>query len=620
VAGAARLASWPVFNLRGDITDDEALADMFRHQAQTVAVQNHSWGNSGEQLGSPSLLEQAALDDVLANGRGGRGVVIVRSGGNSRELGGNVNYDSYPSDPRVIAVAAIREDGRAASYSNPGACLLLGAPSGDQQDDFSQGRTIFTTDRVGSSAGYNQISFADDRADYAFGAFGFSGTSAAAPMISGVAALMLSVNTNLTVRDVQQVLIHAARQPGAADPTRQTNGAGHVASHNAGFGVPDAWQAVDLARRWSNRPPVTERRRTWAGDVFIPDDGLRVVATVDGVEFSHRCQPALGRHPEATTADLPLASVGRALTPPAADLRGRAALIERGGNFFYEKINHVAAAGAALAVIFNNVNAAEVFVPGGTDWTDIPAVMIGEDDGRALLAAVEAGSTVSLRLNVEDARLTFDVPDTLVLEHVGLRVRTTHQRRGDLRITLVSPAGTRSVLQALGSDFEAGPDDWTFWSTQHFYEGSAGLWTAQFVDEDSGPTGSVTELELILRGVAITDADRDGLDDAWERRWFGGLAQGPRDDPDGDGSWNAREQALGTDPTRADRPFAVELARHDATRWRLTWPARDGDTNQVRGGSSVIGPGLLETVTGRFPETEAIVPADGAQGFFQVSR
>jgi subtilisin-like proprotein convertase family protein len=34
--------------------------------------------------------------------------------------------------------------------------------------------------------------------------------------------------------------------------------------------------------------------------------------------------------------------------------------------------------------------------------------------------------------------------NTLVCEHVGLRVATTHTRRGDLRITLVSPAGTRS--------------------------------------------------------------------------------------------------------------------------------------------------------------------------------
>ncbi|HMO66138.1 MAG TPA: proprotein convertase P-domain-containing protein, partial [Verrucomicrobiota bacterium] len=170
------------------------------------------------------------------------------------------------------------------------------------------------------------------------------------------------------------------------------------------------------------------------------------------------------------------------------------------------------------------------------------------------------------------------------------------------------------------SDSSRGPVDWTYWSTQHFYESSAGTWTVQFADEDQGFTGTVLEVQLLLRGVAITDTDRDGLDDDWERRWFGHLGFGPRDDPDADGSWNAREQVLGTDPNRADRPFAVELARHDATRWRLTWPAREGVTDEVLAGGHLGRLSTLEEAPGRFPETELIVPAAAAQGFFQIRR
>ena len=40
----------------------------------------------------------------------------------------------------------------------------------------------------------------------------FNGTSASAPMVSGVIALMLEANPNLTYRDVQEILVRSARQ------------------------------------------------------------------------------------------------------------------------------------------------------------------------------------------------------------------------------------------------------------------------------------------------------------------------------------------------------------------------------------------------------------------------
>ena len=44
------------------------------------------------------------------------------------------------------------------------------------------------------------------------------------------------------------------------------------------------------------------------------------------------------------------------------------------------------------------------------------------------------------------------------------------------------------------------------------------------------------------------DSDNDGLPDWWELRFFGNLAQGANDDPDGDGFTNAVEYAHGTRP------------------------------------------------------------------------
>lgn len=619
LAPAAKLASWAVFDDLGDIVGDEDLADMFEHDLQSVQVQNHSWGNADATLSLPSLLEQDAISNAVTHGRGGRGVMIVRSGGNGRENGNNVNDDAYPNDPRVIAVAAVRKDGRVASYSNPGACLLVGAPSGDDSDTFNPTLNIYTTDRVGRR-GYNSATFTNDLANYAFLAFGFSGTSASAPQISGIVALILAANPELTLRDVQQILIQSARHFDLDDPALHRNGAGYRVSDNQGFGIPDAGQAVTLARQWPTRPTLQSISVAKSETLTVPDDGLRVWVTTNGVEFSLHCQPSLGVHPDEGTRTLPLVFVGRATNEIAQDLHGKAALIERGTNFFRDKLAFAAQAGAEFAVIFNHLDGNQVFIPGGTDFATIPAAMIEENAGRALVAALGRGELVQAQLRLDAVPQTFVVTNALACEHVGLRVKASHARRGDLRITLVSPSGTRSVLQRLNRDSEAGPDDWTYWSVQHFYEPAEGTWTAYFSDEDVNNTGEILSAELLVRGVPQVDTDRDGLDDAWERKWFGGLAARPTDDPDGDGSSNAREQVLGTDPTRVETPFRLEVARYSPELLRLSWPATGGhDYRVLRSGDVTVPLRDTTTVPGRFPEAEWIVPlSSGASGFFQV--
>lgn len=619
VAPAAGLASWVIFDRFGDIASDERLMDMFEHRIQEVSVQNHSWGNADTALYAPSALEAAAIANALERGRGGRGVVMVRSGGNGRAWGMDVNDDGYPNDPRVIAVAAVRRDGRVASYSSPGACLLVGALSGDDDPDLPS-ENLFTTDRVGAR-GYNQRAYADDRANYAFDDTGFYGTSGSAPQVAGLAALILSARPELGYRDVQQILLHSARHWDLADPSVQTNGAGYRVSHNQGFGVPDATEAVRLALAWEALPPVTRIAERMSGVLPVPGDGPSVwVREGSAGERRVAAQYALGPHPDAPTDRLPLVFVGRALGPIAGDLAGRAALIERGENFFRDKIDHAARAGAAFAVIYNNVDGDALIIPGGTEFSPIPAAFVSENEGRALVARLEAGEAVEAQLRLESVERTLVVTNSLICEHVGLRVRARHGRRGDLRITLRSPVGTRSVLQRLNYDEEPGPQNWTYWSTQHFHEPSAGPWVAAFSDQAEGITGEILEIELIIRGVPITDTDGDGLDDGWEMRWFGNLDAGPAGDPDRDGSSNAREQALGTDPTREDRAFRMAVAPYDEQSLRLSWPATPHEEYGVLVGE---GAGALATevgrVSGAFPEGDWIVPVGREENrFFRI--
>jgi subtilisin-like proprotein convertase family protein len=620
VAPHAQLASWRIFGTNSIFADDEHLMDMYQYQSNNVAVQNHSWGHNGVAQMMPGVLEQVGISNAITSGRNGTGVIMVRSCGNDRGLGANADDDGSVSDPRVIGVAAVRIDGRVASFSEPGACVLVAAPSGDQGFN-----GLFTTDISGTS-GVNQLNYFppfQDLNDYVYYSIGFAGTSASAPFISGISALLLSANPNLTYRDVQQILILSSRHIDFADPDVTTNRAGFAVSHNLGFGVPDAGVAVRLARQWINRPAMTTVTVTNSTPVPIPDDGLKVFAT--GLAPISTL-PSTGVHADVSTADLPLVYVGLATNPIALNLTNKGALIERGTNDFSQKIDFAAKAGAAFAIVRNFATNTSSGAPGGdqlvpmtADFASIPAVFVGYNDGVALenLFATNSGATARIALNSASAGLT--VTNTLLCEQVGLRVMTDHPLRGDLRITLVSPAGTRSVLQRYNADTNAGPTDWTYWSTHHFYECSAGTWVAYVSDEFGGAVGTLQSVSLIINGVPITDTDHDGLDDNWELAHFGTLSYGPKDDPDNDGYTNMREQIMGTDPMKAE-PMVVNLSRWTGTLARVSWPSTAGTNYNVLAGADLNSLTNVTTIYGTFPESELFASSTNAMQFFEVRR
>jgi subtilisin family serine protease len=158
----------------------------------------------------------AALADAVTLGRGGKGTVFLWAGGNGNYNGDDSNYDGWAASPYAIAVSAIGDDGEAAPYSEPGANILVCAPS----NGGTQGVT--TTDITGST-GYN----AGTGSDYANGDYtnSFGGTSSATPAVAGVVALMLQANPNLGYRDVQEILMRSATTNDPNDGGWVTNGA-----------------------------------------------------------------------------------------------------------------------------------------------------------------------------------------------------------------------------------------------------------------------------------------------------------------------------------------------------------------------------------------------------------
>ncbi len=620
VAPAARMASWVIFKGTSLAVDALAMKQMFEAYSNVVQIQNHSWAAGGTALYPLPPLSDIGISNAVTFGRQGRGVVMVRAASNFRANQADANADGFASDPRIVTVAAVRSDGRAARYSNPGSCVLVAAPSGET--DANTGATdllfptLVTTDLTGIN-GKNQILGADDSADYRFGFSGFSGTSGATPIVSGIVALMLSVNPTLTVRDVQQVLILSSRHADLADPAVITNGAGLRVSYNVGYGIPDAGTAVARARAWHNRPAPQRVTRSFSTTTVIPDDGYRVEVTGNNIPPALQSIPvtsALGPHPDEPTSFLPLLSIGGAGSALALNLNNSVGLCLRGGNSFADKIQKAADAGASWVIIYNNQGTTERTAMMNTDFVPIPAVFMGKTSGDGLEQLLTTNTTAKARLRALKASFTFTVTNTLLCEHVALRLRTDHTRRGDLRISLFSPAGTRSILQRVSTDSLAGPSDWTYYTVQNFFESSAGVWRVEVIDEEAGNTGKVLGADLTVTGVPIVDTDADGLDDGWEISHFGSLAPRASDDPDHDGLTNAAEQLLQTDPLVTDIDFRLDVTPWNATRLRLSWPGLEGVSYRILGAASAEGPYLeLQTIPGRFPVTDWVMPVGQAE-------
>lgn len=155
----------------------------------------------------PSLTLQNAVAYAYNHG-----VVIIAAAGNSYQEG---NLPLYPAayDDYCIAVGATTHNCTRAFYSNTGSYLDLAAPGGD------------------SGGAILQQTFANTPVD--FGYLGGMGTSMAAPHVSGVAALLVSIGVTIP-DDVRQAMQNTARDLGTAGWDAQF-----------GWGLVDAWAALN---------------------------------------------------------------------------------------------------------------------------------------------------------------------------------------------------------------------------------------------------------------------------------------------------------------------------------------------------------------------------------------
>lgn len=266
VSGSAPMAGLAGLKLIACSTTDIRESSALGHERQDIDIYSNSWGPSddGETLQGPGPLMMAAMENDALLGRGGLGNIITWAAGNGLDDNDNSNYDGYANLRYTIAVTAVTHYGVQSYYAEPGANILVASPSN------GDGEGITTTDNQGSG-GYTANDYTDT----------FGGTSSATPLVSGVIALMLEANANLTWRDVQHILVHTSRQNDASTSVTSwaTNGAGHDVSHKYGFGVVDAGAAVTLSETWTN---VNDETSATTGTLScsqcnIPDNNANLV-------------------------------------------------------------------------------------------------------------------------------------------------------------------------------------------------------------------------------------------------------------------------------------------------------------------------------------------------------
>jgi len=154
-----------------------------------------------------------------------KGITIVAAAGNSYFYRKPVTYPAA-YDEYVIAVGAVRYDGKRAPYSNTGEYVDLVAPGGD---------TTVDQNSDGIMDGILQQTISVRASE--FGYYLYQGTSMAAPHVAGIAALLIETGVRYP-QQVREVLTATTRDLGKKGWDKEY-----------GYGVVDAYAALTYKQR-----------------------------------------------------------------------------------------------------------------------------------------------------------------------------------------------------------------------------------------------------------------------------------------------------------------------------------------------------------------------------------
>ncbi len=309
-------------------TLDSLLARLVDQMDGDFDIFNYSYGSDSCSFEAELEIEHSSLLNGVTNLRDSKGAIYVQSSGNKFIFDDpscvgsydNTNRDPSLASPYKIIVGAVNANGEKSSYSTPGSGIWVSSPGGEFGDESP---AIVTTDTSGCFFGLSKIVIGSTHFNDGYHPLNsgchftsiMNGTSSAAPILSGVVALMLEANPELTWRDVKHILALSSDKidvsgsnnlthPEDLDLTSSsyiydkkwiTNNAGFHFSNWYGFGRVNALEAVQLAQSYEfplgeyeqTMNPNTEEWYYSSGDLSmsIPDESDTGVSST--IEVSH---------------------------------------------------------------------------------------------------------------------------------------------------------------------------------------------------------------------------------------------------------------------------------------------------------------------------------------------
>ena len=223
---------------------------------QGAEVINCSWGPDAA-INSEYFNE--LFSAFASEGREGLGTVVVFASGNAGE---DFSWNPFATHPDTISVGATDSTGKRYNFSNYGEKLDIMAPTagGEKSGTSTYYDRIWSTDNFlrpdcleegetpsngcSDQAGWTPNSpVAGGDGWWGKYSFRFSHTSSAAPLVTGVIALMLEVNPELSAGEIKEILLVTADRVSTGDANYDEKG--H--SNKYGYGRVNALRAVAAA-------------------------------------------------------------------------------------------------------------------------------------------------------------------------------------------------------------------------------------------------------------------------------------------------------------------------------------------------------------------------------------
>ncbi|KAL1117733.1 hypothetical protein AAG570_004048 [Ranatra chinensis] len=254
-----------------------------------IDIYSASWGpeDDGKTVDGPGPLARRAFINGVTTGRGGKGSIFVWASGNGGRHTDSCNCDGYTNSIFTLSISSATQGGYKPWYLEEcSSTLATTYSSGTPGHD----KSIATVDMDGKL-----------RSDHIC-TVEHTGTSASAPLASGLVALALEANPELSWRDIQHIVVLTSNSaPLMKEAGWITNGVNRKVSHKFGYGLMDGGAMVTLAEQWTTVPPqhicknqeVIEERAidpTFGSVLSVAADAGGCTGTINEVRYIEHVQ------------------------------------------------------------------------------------------------------------------------------------------------------------------------------------------------------------------------------------------------------------------------------------------------------------------------------------------